>query len=59
MKTNPIFKSKSQNKISKAKTQCVHDMNAKRFSYKNMTRTEQDHNKDTYPKLVLNKMKIM
>jgi len=46
-------------KKSKVKTQCVHDMNAKRFYYKNMTRIEQNHDKDTYPKLVLNKPKIM
>jgi len=46
-------------KKSKVKTQCVHDMNAKRFYYKNMTRIEQNHDKNTYPKLVLNKPKIM
>jgi len=45
-------------KKSKAKTQCVHDVNAKKLSYKNMTRTK-GHDKDTYPKLVLNRLKVM
>jgi hypothetical protein len=34
-------------------------MNAKKIYYKNMTKTKQDHNKDTYPKLVLNRIKIL
>ncbi len=46
-------------KLSKVKTQYVHDMNVKGFYYKNMTRIEQNHDKDTYPKLVLNRLKIM
>jgi hypothetical protein len=37
----------------------VHDVDAKILYYKNMTRIEKYHNKDTYPKLVLNRMKIM
>jgi hypothetical protein len=32
-------------------------MNAKGLYYKNMTRIEQDHDKNTYPKLLLNKLK--
>jgi hypothetical protein len=44
---------------SKAKTQCVHDVNAKKLYYKNMKRTKQDHDKDTYPKLVWNRLKVM
>jgi hypothetical protein len=36
----------------------VHDVNAKRFYNKKMARIEQDHDKNTYPKLVLNKLKI-
>jgi len=46
-------------KLSKVKTQYVHDMNVKGFYYKNMTRIEQNHDKDTYPKLVLNRLKII
>jgi hypothetical protein len=30
----PSFKSRSWNKKSKAKTQCVHNVNGKRFYYK-------------------------
>jgi hypothetical protein len=41
----PSFKSRSWNKKSKAKTQCVHNVNGKRFYYKNMIRIEQDHEK--------------
>jgi hypothetical protein len=37
-------------KKSKAKAQCVHDVNAKKLYYKNMTRIKQGHDKDTYPK---------
>jgi hypothetical protein len=44
---------------SKIKTRCVHDVNAKRLCYKNMTITKQDHDKDTHLKLVLNKVKVM
>jgi hypothetical protein len=36
-----------------------HDVNAKRLYYKNMTRTKQDHDKNMYPKLVLNKLKVL
>ncbi len=46
-------------KNSKAKTRCVHDVNAKVFYYKNMTKIKQDHDKDMYPKLVLNKLKVI
>jgi hypothetical protein len=46
-------------KKSKEKTRCVHDVNAKGFYYKNMTKIEQDHDKDPYPKLVLNKLKVI
>jgi hypothetical protein len=46
-------------KKSKIKTQCEYGMNAKGLYYKNMTRIKQDHDKYTYPKLVLNKLKIM
>jgi hypothetical protein len=56
----PSFKSKSWNKKIKSKnTMCMHDVNAKGLYYKNMTRKKQDHDKDTYSKLMLNKMKIM
>ncbi len=41
----PSFKSRSWNKKSKAKTQRVHNVNGKRFYYKNMIRIEQDHEK--------------
>jgi hypothetical protein len=34
-------------------------MNAKRLYYKNMTREKRDNDKDRYPKLVLNKLKIL
>jgi hypothetical protein len=37
----------------------VHDVNAKGLHHKNMTKIEQDHDKDTHSKLVLNKLKIM
>jgi hypothetical protein len=53
------FKSRSWNKKTKVKTQCVHNMNAKRLYYKNMTTKKQDHDKDRYPKLVLNRLKIL
>ncbi len=36
----------------------MHDVNAKKIYNKNMTRIEQDHDKNTYPKLVLNKLKV-
>ncbi len=42
---NPYYKIKK----SKAKTLYVHNANAKRYYYKNMTKIEQDHEKDTYP----------
>ncbi len=59
-RSRPSFKSKSWNKKIKSKnTMCTHDVNAKKIYYKNMTRTKQDHDKDTYPKLMLNKVKIM
>ncbi len=41
-------KSILQNKKSKTKTLYVHDANAKRLYYKNMTKTKQDHDKYTY-----------
>ncbi len=37
----------------------MHDVNAKGFYTKNMTRTEQDHDTNMYPKLMLNILKIM
>jgi hypothetical protein len=43
---------------AKAKTRCVHNVNVKGFYYKNMTK-KKDHDKDTYPKLMLNKLKVM
>jgi len=46
-------------KIRKTKTRCVYNVNAKIFNYKNMTRTKQDHDKDTYPKLMLNVLQVM
>jgi len=55
----PSFKSRSWNKKSKAKTQCVHNVNAKGFYYKNMIRIEQDHEKNMYSKLMLNIFKVM
>jgi hypothetical protein len=45
-------------KKSKAKTWCVYDVNARGLYYKNMAITNQDHNKNTYPKLILNKLKV-
>jgi hypothetical protein len=55
----PNFKSRSWNRKSKAKTQCVDNVNVKGFYYKNMIRIEQDHEKGMYPKLVLNIFKVM
>jgi hypothetical protein len=37
----------------------VHDVNAKGIYSKNMTRTKQDHENNTYPKLGLNILKVM
>jgi hypothetical protein len=34
---------------------CEHNF----FYYEDMTKIKQDHDKDTYPKLVLNKLKVM
>jgi hypothetical protein len=59
MKTCLVLSSNHGIKNSKAKTQCVHDVNAKKIYYKNMTRTKQDHDKNTYSKLVLNRLKVM
>jgi hypothetical protein len=42
-------------KKSKTKRWYVHNVNAKDF----ITKTWQEHNKDTYPKLVLNKLKVI
>jgi hypothetical protein len=44
---------------SKAKTWCVHDVNAKIFYHKSMEKKNQDHDKNTYPKLMLNRLKVM
>jgi hypothetical protein len=55
----PNFKSKSWNSKSKAKTQRMSNVNAKGFYNKNMIRIKQDHEKDMYPKLVLNIFKVM
>ncbi len=35
------------------------DVNAKGLYYKNMIKIKQDHNKDTYQKLVLNRLNVM
>ncbi len=37
----------------------MHNVNAKGLYFKNMTRIKQDHDKYTYPKLVLNRLKVM
>jgi hypothetical protein len=59
MKARLIINSGHGIRKSKAKTQCVHDLNVKGFNSKNMTRIEQDHHKNMYPKLMLNILKIM
>jgi len=41
------------------KPRCVHNVNAKNIYYKNMTRTKQDHDKYTNPKLMLNILQAM
>jgi hypothetical protein len=46
-------------KIRKTKTQCMHNVNAKIFNYKNMTITKQDYDKNIYPKLLLNILQVM
>jgi hypothetical protein len=47
-------------KKSKAKMQCVHDLNVKKiFYYKDMTIIKQDHDKYMYLKLMLNRLKVM
>jgi hypothetical protein len=53
------FKSKFGIRKSKEKTQFAHNVNAKGLYYKKMTKTKQDHDKNMYPKLILNKLKIM
>jgi hypothetical protein len=59
-RSKPSFKSKSWNKKIKSKnTMCTRDVNAKGLYYKNITIAKQDHDKDTYPKPMLNKVKIM
>ncbi len=37
----------------------MHDVNAKGLYYKNMKRKEQNHDKDTYLKLMLNRLKVI
>jgi hypothetical protein len=59
MKANLVLNLGSWNKKSKAKTQCVHNVNAKGFYYKNMIRMEQDHERNMYSKLMLNIFKVM
>jgi hypothetical protein len=59
MKASLIINSNHRTRKSKAKTQCVHDLNVKAFYSKNITRTEQDHDKNMYPELMLNILKIM
>ncbi len=44
---------------SKIKIWCVHNVNAKGLYYKTMTRIEQDHDKNTFQNLMLNKLKVM
>jgi hypothetical protein len=55
MKASLILNPSHGIRKSKAKTRCVHDVNAKKLYFKNMTRIEQNHDKDTYQKLLLNK----
>jgi hypothetical protein len=52
-------KFKSWNNKENKKMMCVHDVNTKKLYYKNMTKIEQNHNKNMYPKLMLNKLKVM
>jgi hypothetical protein len=61
MKTNLALNPSHGIKKSKVKTKtwCVHNVNAKGFYYKKVTKIWQDHDKHTYPKLVLNKLKVM
>jgi hypothetical protein len=42
-----------------AKIRCVHDVNARRLYYKNLTKNNNNHDKDMYQKLVLNILKVM
>jgi hypothetical protein len=58
-KGRPSFKSRSWNEKIKSKNMMCENVNAKFFYYKNMIRTEQDHDKNTYPKLVLNRLNVM
>jgi hypothetical protein len=37
----------------------VHDVNVKIFYHKSMEKKKQDHDKNTYPKLMLNRLKVM
>jgi hypothetical protein len=53
------FKSRLWNKKIKSKNMVCEDVNAKGLYYKNMIRTKQDHNKDTYSKLVSNRLNVM
>jgi len=54
MKASLVLNPSHGIKKTEEKTQCVYNVNVKNIYYKNMTRTKQDHNKYTYPKLVLN-----
>jgi hypothetical protein len=54
MKASLVLNQGHKIKKSKAKAWYVHDVNAKGFYYKNMTKIEQDHDKDMYSKLMLN-----
>jgi len=58
-KGRPSSKSRSWNEKIKSKNMMCENVNAKFFYYKNMIRTEQDHDKNTYPKLVLNRLNVM
>jgi hypothetical protein len=45
-------------KKSKEKTWHVHNVNAKWLYYKNLIKIQQDCDKNTYPKLMLNRLKV-
>jgi hypothetical protein len=57
MKKNLVLNPSHGIKKSKVetKTLCAHNVNAKGLYYKNVT----NHDKNMYPKLVLNKLKVM
>jgi len=60
MKASLVLNPSHRIKKTQAKTRCAHDVNAKKKNYyKNMTRTKQDHDKYTYPKLMLNIVQVV